>query len=175
MNRVLAVAAVLVLALFAVIAISRRDFEAPPGEELQLDDMAFSLVSHRTSPSLLGGPAPKNGVFHVVGVRAANCAKRVDHRTGPFAPVLETADGRLYPVSDEGQKALDVGRTERGWGDRLLRRGEAAEAEWVFDAPAALDGAVVRIVCNGPLLQIAEDIVFGRRRLRLPPPDQRPL
>src|SRR5688572_19695119 len=128
MRRALIVAAVMLVALLATVAVIRRDVVVPFGEEVMYDDMAFGLVSHRTAPSLPGGVTPANGTFHVVGVRAVNLARRVDHRTGRFEPMLVDGNGRQYRVSEAGQAALDAGRA-RGWGDTLLHKGDAVEAD----------------------------------------------
>jgi hypothetical protein len=174
MRRALAIAAFLLVTLIAFVALIRHDFVAPPGEEVQYDDMAFALVSHRTAPSLLGGVAPRNGVFHVVGVRAINRAKRVDHTTGTFEPILVGGDGRPYEISTEGQAAIDAGKAARGWGDTLLHLGDAVEAEYVFDAPENLGDAVVRISCGGAFVRLLDDVVLGKMRLRLPPANPLP-
>jgi len=169
MRRAFAVLAVIVVVLVAFVAFTRRDVDVPFGEEMQLDDMAFNLVSYRTSPTLLGGVAPTNGVFHVVGVRAVNLAKRVDHRTGAIEPHLIGGDGRRYEVSEAGQGALDAGRNARGWGDTLLHIGDAVEAEWVFDAPATLGDARIQIIApRAALPGLVVDLAIGKRRLLLP-------
>jgi hypothetical protein len=174
MRFALAAVVAMIVILGAFVAANRRGVETPFGEELQLDDMAFSVVSYRTAPTLPGDGrvAPRNAAFHVVRLRAVNLAKRVDHRTGAIEPHLLDGEGRRYEVSEAGQAALDATREIRGWGDTLLRVGEAVEADWVFDAPAPLAGARIQVIVSRQALPgLVEDIVLGQRRLLLPEPE----
>jgi len=132
----------------------------PPGSAVQYDDFAFRIVGTREAE--LGGKR-----YIVVQLRVENRAVRVSYQFDRAIVHLIGPDGRWMAVSDEGQRRLEAARGGPNPCAERLPAGTNCTDELVFDLPP--DQATARLVIHhsGWIGALLDDIVFGKRYLRL--------
>jgi hypothetical protein len=127
---------------------SREQLLAPQEEKYfcEIDcHLAYSVVDVARSPTL-GDPPRKStarGIYYVVGIKVRFDEETTSPARGdmPLSPsprrmAVVDENGRRYPVSVEGQRALSsLGRGGLPL-TRSLRPGESYRTELVFDLPA---------------------------------------
>ena len=166
----LAIAALVVgtAALLWILSQTRHDRLAPPGEELVSDDFGFRIAGVRETPSITNptGRLAAEGVFCVVALTVANHAVGVPYRMDQHHAILCDAAGRKYLVARTAQEALERGECVPR--RAVLEPGEECTEEIVFEIPRDARELSLRISWGGPLVDAAEYVVFGDRRLALP-------
>lgn len=160
----LVIATVLVVGLISVV---RHDETVGPGGEIRWDDFGFGVVNSRTVTEL--GPVEHRvharGMFHVVSLKVANHAQRVDYDMSKHTPVLFDAAGNEYRVDPAAQAALE---TELGDARRVPARiaaGESCVTEFVYDVPAVAQDLHLKISWGGEFIDTVDFVLFGDRRI----------
>jgi hypothetical protein len=152
--------------LVALIAMNRRNVSAGMNMPIQYDDFAFSVLDSRQVPDAPGvGP----GLIElVVTLKINNRARRVSFSFQDDWAVLCDKDGVEYHVSQRLQRAFEA---EHGRGNptaRPLPAGTAVTKELVFEVPAALRSPRLKIKMGGPVGEVLETVLFGRKTFQLP-------
>jgi len=191
--RKIAVIAVAVLGAYVTLLLgasaASSERALAPGEEkyfCEIDcHLAYSVATVEKAKTLGSGSAQRaaSGAFYVVAVRT-----RFDEHTisphrgdGPLAPspriiTLEDAAGRSYPISPEGQQALENALGAR-WTPltQPLRPGDWYATQLVFDVPSGARGlrlliaSPVALEWLGRILIGGEDSIFHKKvYLQLP-------
>jgi hypothetical protein len=155
-----------VLAVVAAIAIRSllaREILVPPGTPIRFDDFEFSVVGSREA-TLGKGPAARP--YLVVSLKVDNNAKRVPYQFRRGIAVMVADDGHKYGVSPEGQTALDGLRAGADPLAAPLPASASATTELAFDLPPSATNPRMKISHGGPLLDVVDDLLGGKRRLK---------
>ncbi|MDB5349381.1 MAG: hypothetical protein JWN86_628 [Planctomycetota bacterium] len=156
---------ILVVLVLGVLRVWRSpEIPVPTNTPIRFDDFTFAVVGAREA-SLGSGAETRR--YQMVRLKVQNDAKRVTYQFHPRIAVMVDDDGRQYGVSALGQVALD---RLRGAPDPLatpLPAGASGTTELAFDLPETARNPRLKISHGGPVLDVVDDLLGGRRRLLL--------
>ncbi|MCA1591518.1 MAG: DUF4352 domain-containing protein [Acidobacteria bacterium] len=138
----------LYLGLMLLFSLSSREKALARGEEkyfCEIDcHLAYSVTGVRKTKTLgdAAAQATAKGDFYVVTLKTRFDEKTISSRRGyeplhpnPRALMVSDEQGRKYPVSEEGQRALQASQSAGTQLDTPLRPGESYTTQLVFDLP----------------------------------------
>lgn len=161
------VAAVGVSLLAMLAALNRKDQTVGLKQEIQYDDFAFSVQGVRKANSLGSGDSQTNaeGVYHVVTLKIANHAKRVDFTFKRASAILVDDAGREFHLSENAQRALES--LQGGKCSSPIPAGASCTTDLAFELPETAHVSEFRI-SQGILLGDILDFLFvGKKRIAL--------
>ena len=143
-----------------------RAITKPPGETIEIDEYAFSVVASKWV-DVLGDTPP--GVrpakrFLVVTLKVENRAGNVDFQWRHERARLVDARGSESRVSEAGQAALDAAGVN---GAREIGPRGSCEVALAFDVDPASGPFTARIEFLEGSLGMIQGILFGDQRLRI--------
>jgi hypothetical protein len=136
----------------------------PVGQSIRFDDFTFAVEGSRYATLGAGSKAKR---YLVVRLKVVNQAMVVKYTFRPQIAILVADNGRERGISNEGQLSLDL---SRGGPDALaspLPPGASGTTELVFDLPEAATNPRIKISHGGPILDVVDDLVGGKRRLKI--------
>lgn len=166
-----AIVAAIGLSLLAMLAaLNRRDQAVGLNQEIQYDDFAFSVLGVRKASALGSGDTQTNarGVYHVVTLKIANHAKRVDYTFKKASAILVDDRGREFHLSVDGQQTLKSTQSNKCNGP--IPAGASCTAEIAFDLPADALPSQMRFSEGDSIGEILDVVFYGKKRIEIGAP-----
>ncbi|MGH7151339.1 MAG: DUF4352 domain-containing protein [Planctomycetota bacterium] len=171
-GRVLgATAAVLVLALLAAFfAVEHGDRTVGVGDWVRSGGVGFRVRAVRRSETYGIGESAARGPFLLVELEVKNHVVPLDYRFDPKNAVLLDGEGREHPPAEEVRRRVCAASGSTDDFEREFTPGSGVLGTLVFEAPADLRGARLRVSMGvkrfGPFFS---NLLGGDRFIVLPP------
>ncbi|MEK6286129.1 MAG: DUF4352 domain-containing protein [Acidobacteriota bacterium] len=164
------VAAIGLSRLAMLAALNRRDQAVGLNQEIQYDDFAFSVLGVRKASALGSGDTQTNarGVYHVVTLKIANHAKRVDYTFKKASAILVDDRGREFHLSVDGQQTLESTQSNKCNGP--IPAGASCTTEIAFDLPADALPSQMRFSEGDSIGDILDVVFYGKKRIEIGAP-----
>jgi hypothetical protein len=150
------------LAAMAIAVLNRPGPVVGPRTPIQYDDFAYEVLDHRVE--VLEGHR-----YHIVIFRIHNRARRVDYRFRPEIVRIRSADGRLFSVSTRGQLALATEYPALALCTQPMPAGSTCTTALAFSLPNDVKDPSIVIRHRGWIFAIVDDLLFGKKSIRLDP------
>ncbi len=136
----------------------------PTKTPIRFDDFRFEVIGAREAAL---GSGESRSPYRIVSLQVHNEAKRVTYQFDPRIAILVDDAGREYGVSAQGQTALDLERRTPNPLAAPLPPGVSGTTELAFALPETAKNPRLKISHGGPILDVVDDLIGGRRRLLL--------